>query len=99
MTKFGNIIKGHKPVIIGFYRGVEDTSVHHTLKELDTKFSDKIKVVSIDMQKNKGLAEVLRLERSYYYLYYKGFKVTSYPADVKEEETFERLINVINKYL
>ena len=63
MTKFGELISAEEPVLIDFYFDWEDADNNvDTLRDVAAALGDKAKVIKIDVEKNKELAEALRIK-------------------------------------
>ena len=65
MTKFGNLIDERNiPVLINFYANWDDQcqDVHPVLRDVAAATGDQAKVVKINIDYNKGLAEALRIK-------------------------------------
>ena len=63
MSKFGELINAHVPVLIDFYTEWNESSVamHPIIKNVAAALGDKAKVIKIDVDKNQELAEALRI--------------------------------------
>jgi thioredoxin 1 len=64
MSKFGELISAHVPVLIDFYTDWNESSIamHPVIKDVAAALGDKAKVIRIDVDKNKELAEALRIK-------------------------------------
>ena len=64
MSKFGEIIDVEIPVLLEFFTDWNDESntMHAVLRDVAAALGDKAKVVKIDVEKNKELAEALRIK-------------------------------------
>jgi thioredoxin 1 len=64
MSKFGEIIDVEIPVLLEFFTewNDESTTMHEVLRDVAAALGDKAKVVKIDVEKNKELAEALRIK-------------------------------------
>ena len=64
MSKFGELINAHVPVLIDFYTEWNESSVamHPIIKNVAAALGDKAKVIKIDVDKNQELAEALRIK-------------------------------------
>lgn len=64
MSKFGELIDIDIPVLLDFYteRSDETEALHLTLRDVAAALGDKVKVIKIDVEKNKELAEALRVK-------------------------------------
>ena len=64
MSKFGELISTQVPVLIDFYTEWNESSIlmHPVIKDVAAALGDKAKVIRIDVDKNRELAEVLRIK-------------------------------------
>lgn len=64
MSKFGDLINSHVPVLIDFYTewNEQSISMHPIIKDVAAALGDKAKVIKIDIDKNQELAEALRVK-------------------------------------
>ena len=64
MSKFGELINAQIPVLIDFYTEWNDSSVlmHPVIRDVAAALGDKAKVIKIDVDKNKELAEALKIK-------------------------------------
>lgn len=64
MSKFGEIINTEVPVLISFYTDWNESSesMHSTIRGVAAALGDKARVIKIDVEKNKDLAEALRIK-------------------------------------
>ncbi len=64
MSKFGELIDVEIPVLLDFFTewSDESTSMHAILRDVAAALGDKAKVIKIDVEKNKELAEALRIK-------------------------------------
>jgi len=64
MSKFGELIDIDIPVLLDFYTEWDDqsTAMHPVLRDVAAALGDKAKVIKIDVDKNKELAEALRVK-------------------------------------
>lgn len=64
MSKFGELIDVNVPVLLDFFTDWNDesTSMHAVLRDVAAALGDKAKVIKIDVDKNKELAEALRIK-------------------------------------
>ncbi len=64
MSKFGELIDVDIPVLFDFfteYNG-QSTAMHSVMRDVASTLGDKIKVIKIDIDKNRELAEALRIK-------------------------------------
>ncbi|WP_299109206.1 thioredoxin family protein [uncultured Winogradskyella sp.] len=64
MSKFGELIDVEIPVLLDFYTELNEDSnaMHHILRDVAAGLGDKVKVIKIDVDKNRELAEALRVK-------------------------------------
>ncbi len=64
MSKFGKLIDVEIPVLLDFYTEWNNQSeqMHLVLRDVAAALGDKAKVIKIDVEKNKELAEALRVK-------------------------------------
>jgi thioredoxin 1 len=64
MSKFGELISAQVPVLIDFYTEWNESSVSMdpVIKNVAAALGDKAKVIKIDVDKNKELAEALKIK-------------------------------------
>ena len=64
MSKFGELIETRVPVLLDFYADWDDacTEMHAVLRDVAAALGDKARVIKIDIDKNKELAEALRVK-------------------------------------
>lgn len=64
MSKFGELISAQVPVLIDFYTDWNESCIamHPVIRDVAAALGDKAKVIKIDVDKNKELAEALRIK-------------------------------------
>ena len=64
MSKFGELIETHVPVLLDFYAEWDDACkmMHPVLRDVAAALGDKARVIKIDIEKNTELAEALRVK-------------------------------------
>ena len=64
MSKFGDLIDVGIPVLFDFFSEQDDASgsMQLILKDVLAALGDKVKVIKIDVDKNKALSEALRIK-------------------------------------
>ena len=97
MTKFGELIRVKKPVLIDFYFDWDDTDTSlDTLRDVAAALGDKAKVIKIDIKKNEPLADALRVKGNPTFMIYKN-------GEMKWRQTGEQdantLIGLVQKYV
>ncbi len=67
MAKFGEIINANVPVLICFYSQQNNTETN--LNDVFSILKDKVKVIKIDILKNRPLVEALRIDNLTFVIY------------------------------
>jgi thioredoxin 1 len=64
MSKFGELIDGQVPVLLDFFAEWNEPSIamNEVIRHVAAALGDKAKVIKIDIDKNKELAEALRIK-------------------------------------
>ena len=64
MSKFGELIETHVPVLLDFYAEWDQAckEMHPVLRDVAAALGDKARVFKIDVEKNTELAEALRVK-------------------------------------
>jgi len=64
MSKFGELIDVSTPVLLDFFTEWNEQSkaMHAVLRDVAAALGDKAKVIKIDIDKNKDLADALRIK-------------------------------------
>ena len=64
MSKFGELIETRVPVLLDFYADWDDacTDMHAVLRDVAAALGDKARGIKTDIDKNKELAEALRVK-------------------------------------
>lgn len=64
MSKFGELINSQVPVLIDFFTEWDSPSVamNEVIRDVASQLGDKARVIKIDVDKNKELAEALRVK-------------------------------------
>lgn len=73
MSKFGELIKGNKPILIDFFTewNESSTTMHPVIRDVAAALGDKARVIKIDIDKNKHLADVLKIKNLPTFMVYK----------------------------
>ncbi len=74
MSKFGELISSDMPILLDFYTEWNEQSkaMHPVLRDVAAAIGDSAKVIKIDVDKNKELAEALRVKGLPTLMIYKG---------------------------
>ena len=97
MSKFGELIDVNIPVLLDFFNewNEESTSMHAVLRDVAAALGDKAKVIKIDVEKNKALAEALRIKGLPTLIIYKDGEMKWRQSGELDANT---LIGVIQEY-
>jgi len=98
MSKFGELIDVDIPVLLDFYTELNDQSIamHPILRDVAAALGDKAKIIKIDVDKNKELAEALRVKGLPTLIIYKNGEMKWRHSGEHDADT---LIGIIQEYL
>lgn len=98
MSKFGELINAQVPVLLDFYTewNEQSTAMHPVLRDVAAALGDKAKVIKIDVDKNKDLAEALRIKGLPTLMIYKGGEMKWRQSGEQDANT---LIGLVNEYI
>ncbi|WP_458627843.1 thioredoxin family protein [Winogradskyella sp. PC D3.3] len=98
MSKFGELIDIEIPVLLDFYTVKDDQSIamHPILRDVAAALGDKAKVIKIDVDKNRELAEALRVKGLPTLIIYKNGEMKWRHSGEQDANT---LINIIQEYV
>lgn len=98
MSKFGELIDVDVPVLFDFYSETDEqtTDMPLILKDVAAALGSKAKVIKIDVEKNKELAEALRVKTLPTLIIYKNGEMKWRQSGDQDAST---LINVIQTYI
>jgi len=98
MSKFGELIKAPVPVLLDFYTdwNEQSTAMHPVLRDVAAALGDKAKVIKIDVEKNKDLAEALRVKGLPTLMIYKDGEMKWRQSGEQDANT---LIGLVNEYV
>lgn len=98
MSKFGELIDVEIPVLLDFYTDNNDQSMamHPVLRDVAAALGDKAKVIKIDVDKNKELAEALRVKALPTLIIYKNGEMKWRHSGEQDANT---LIGIIQEYV
>ena len=98
MSKFGELIDVEIPVLLDFYTEWSDQSepMHLALRDVAAALGDKAKVIKIDVEKNKELAEALRVKTLPTLIIYKDGEMKWRQSGEQDANT---LITIIQEYI
>ncbi len=98
MSKFGEIIDVEIPVLLEFFTdwNEESNTMHAVLRDVAAALGDKAKVVKIDVEKNKELAEALRIKGLPTLIIYKNGEMKWRQSGELDANT---LIGIVQEYI
>ncbi|MCR9182967.1 MAG: thioredoxin family protein [Flavobacteriaceae bacterium] len=98
MSKFGELISAQVPVLLDFYTdwNEQSTAMHPVLRDVAAALGDKAKVIKIDVEKNKDLAEALRIKGLPTLMIYKDGEMKWRQSGEQDANT---LIGLVNEYV
>ncbi|WP_179009090.1 thioredoxin family protein [Winogradskyella forsetii] len=98
MSKFGELIDVDIPVLLDFYTEQDDQSkaMHPVLRDVAAALGDKAKVIKIDVDKNRELAEALRVKALPTLIIYKSGEMKWRHSG---EQDANVLIGIIQEYV
>lgn len=97
MSKFGELIDVEIPVLLDFFAVDEKSSnMHAILRDVAAALGDKAKVIKIDVDKNKELAEALRVKNVPTLIIYKKGEMKWRQTGEQDSDT---LIGLIQEYV
>jgi len=98
MSKFGELIDVNIPVLLDFFTewNEQSTEMHAVLRDVAAALGDKAKVIKIDVDKNKDLAEALRIKGLPTLIIYKDGEMKWRQSGEQDANT---LIGLIQEYV
>ena len=98
MTKFGELIDARIPVLLDFFSSVDDSSqeMNPILRDVAAKLGDTARVIKIDVDKNKELAEALRVKDLPTLMIYKNGEMKWRQSGEQDAIT---LVDLVNEYI
>ncbi len=98
MSKFGELISAPVPVLLDFYTdwNEQSTAMHPVLRDVAAALGDRAKVIKIDVEKNKDLAEALRIKGLPTLMIYKDGEMKWRQSGEQDANT---LIGLVNEYV
>ena len=98
MSKFGELIETKQPVLLAFFADWDDAckEMHPTLRDAAAALGDKARVIKIDVEKNKELAEALRVKGLPTLMIYKNGEMKWRQSGEQDANT---LIGLVNEYV
>ena len=98
MSKFGELIETRVPVLLDFYAEWDDAckEMPPVLRDVAAALGDKARVIKIDVEKNKELAEALRVKGLPTLMIYKNGEMKWRQSGEQDANT---LIGLVNEYV
>lgn len=98
MSKFGEIIDVDIPVLLDFFTewNEQSTAMHPILRDVAAALGDQAKVIKIDVDKNKDLAEALRVKGLPTLIIYKSGEMKWRHSGMQDVDT---LMKIIQEYI
>ncbi|MEM0517774.1 MULTISPECIES: thioredoxin family protein [Aequorivita] len=98
MSKFGELIETKIPVLLDFYAEWDEPSkeMHPILRDVAAALGDKARVIKIDVEKNKELADALRVKGLPTLMIYKNGEMKWRQSGEQDANT---LIGLVNEYV
>ncbi len=98
MSKFGELIETHVPVLLDFYAEWDEAckEMHPVLRDVAAALGDKARVIKIDVDKNQELSEALRVKGLPTLMIYKHGEMKWRQSGEQDANT---LIGLVNEYV
>jgi thioredoxin len=98
MSKFGELIETHIPVLLDFYAEWDEAckEMHPVLRDVAAALGDKARVIKIDIDKNSELAEALRVKGLPTLMIYKNGEMKWRQSGEQDANT---LIGLVQEYV
>ncbi|RLD29652.1 MAG: thioredoxin [Bacteroidetes bacterium] len=98
MSKFGELIETHIPVLLDFYAEWDEAckEMHPVLRDVAAALGDKARVIKIDIEKNSELAEALRVKGLPTLMIYKNGEMKWRQSGEQDANT---LIGLVQEYV
>lgn len=98
MSKFGELIETPIPVLLDFYTEGSQTckGMHPVLREVASALGDTARVIKIDVDKNKELADALRVKEIPTLMIYKNGEMKWRQSGEQDANT---LIDLVKEYI
>lgn len=98
MSKFGELIDARIPVLLDFYSDSDEAckQLNPVLRDVATNLGDKARVIKIDVDKNKELAEALRIKDLPTLMIYKNGEMKWRQSGEQDAKT---LMDLVNEYV
>ncbi|WP_347373850.1 thioredoxin family protein [Aequorivita sp. Q41] len=98
MSKFGELIEARTPVLLDFFAEWDEAckDMHPVLRDVAAALGDKARVIKIDVDKNKELAEALRVKGLPTLMIYKNGEMKWRQSGEQDANT---LIGLVTEYI
>ncbi|MEL6811272.1 MAG: thioredoxin family protein [Bacteroidota bacterium] len=98
MSKFGELIETHVPVLLDFYAEWDQAckEMHPVLRDVAAALGDKARVIKIDIEKNSELADALRVKGLPTLMIYKNGEMKWRQSGEQDANT---LIGLVQEYV
>jgi len=98
MSKFGELIQTHVPVLLDFYAEWDQAckEMHPVLRDVAAALGDKARVIKIDIEKNSELADALRVKGLPTLMIYKNGEMKWRQSGEQDANT---LIGLVKEYV
>ena len=98
MSKFGELIDTRIPVLLDFFSNEDESckEMNPVLREVAATLGDKARVIKIDVDKNKELAEALRVKDLPTLMIYKNGEMKWRQSGEQDADT---LVDLVNEYV
>jgi thioredoxin 1 len=98
MSKFGELIQTHVPVLLDFYADWDQAckEMHPVLRDVAAALGDKARVIKIDIEKNSELADALRVKGLPTLMIYKNGEMKWRQSGEQDANT---LIGLVQEYV
>ncbi|QNJ97773.1 thioredoxin family protein [Constantimarinum furrinae] len=98
MSKFGELIETRVPVLLDFYAEWDEAckDMHAVLRDVAAALGDKARVIKIDVEKNKELADALRVKGLPTLMIYKNGEMKWRQSGEQDANT---LIGLVKEYV
>lgn len=98
MSKFGDLINSTVPVLIQFTtpHNAECEQMHQIIEEVAVEMGDKLTIIKIDIEKNKELAEALRIKTAPTLMVYKNGAMVWRQSGITDKNSLVMIAKAFN---
>ncbi len=98
MSKFGDLINSTIPVLIQFTtpHNAECEQMHQIIEEVAVEMGDKLTIIKIDIEKNKELAEALRIKTAPTLMVYKNGAMVWRQSGITDKNSLVMIAKAFN---